>query len=380
VAICGCGKAPAPAPAPIDVKVMPVIQRDTQLSRDFVGEVRGSQEVDLRSRVTGVLVKKHFEDGALVRTGEPLFSIDPREYRAQLANSEAQLASAQANLARANQDVERYRPLVAENAISKQVYDNAVAAADQAKAQVDATKAGITESSLGVEYATVRAPFTGRIGAAQVFEGALVTAGTTPLAALSVDDPAWVTFSISEADYLGVLKRVGNRVPPPGDPARRVKLFLSDGSEYAHGGVIDFEDRRLDSKTGTYALRATFPNGEHALLPGLFARIRTVGETRQAALMVPDRAIVEQLGKYFVTVVGAGDKAELRPVLPGPRTAGLVVIEEGLKPGEVVVVEGALKARPGAQLKPLAVTEGELLQAPQTPPPTGVKASQASAK
>ena len=360
----GCGKPPPPPAAPVDVKAMTVIQRDAQITRDFVGEVRGSQEVDLRARVSGVVLRKHFQDGALVHEGEPLFSIDPREYKAQLANAEAQLAAAQASLSRANQDVERYRPLVAENAISRQVYDNAVATASQAAAQVDATRAGIAEASLGVEYATVRAPLTGRIGAAQVFEGSLVTAGTTPLATLSKDDPAWVTFSISEAAYLNVLKRFGGREPPADDPARRVKLFLSDGSEYGEG-TIHFEDRSIDPKTGTYALRATFANPGHVLIPGLFARVRTAGETRAAALMVPDRAIVEQLGHYFVTVVGPDSKAEPRPVTLGPRSAGLVVIEAGLRPGETIVVEGALKARPGAQLKVAPVTEAELNRGPQ---------------
>jgi membrane fusion protein (multidrug efflux system) len=369
--LSGCGKPPPPAPAPIEVKVMAVIQRDTQLTKDFVGEVRGSQEVDLRARVSGVVMKKHFLDGALVREGQVLFSIDPREYKAQLANAEAQLAAAQANLSRANQDVERYKPLVAENAISRQVYDNAVAAAGQAAAQVDATRAGIAEANLGVEYATVRAPLTGRIGAAQVFEGSLVTAGTTPLATLSTDDPAWVTFSISEADYLTVLKRFGDREPPPDDAARRVRLFLSDGSEYSEGGMVNFEDRSLDPKTGTYALRATFPNHQHALRPGLFARIRASGEYRAAALMVPDRAIVEQLGRYFVTVVGAGNKAEPRPVQLGPRSAGLVVVDNGLKLGDIVVVEGTLKARPGSILKPIPVTEAELAKGPQAPPMPG---------
>jgi membrane fusion protein (multidrug efflux system) len=364
---------------PIEVKVMPVIQRDTQLTKDFVGEVRGSQEVDLRARVSGVLLKKHFQDGALVRENEPLYSIDPREYRAQLANSEAQLASAQANLARANQDVERYKPLVAENAVSRQVYDNAVAAAQQAQAQVQATRAGIAESSLGVEYATVRAPLTGRIGASQVFEGSLVSAGTTLLATLSKDDPAWVTFSISESDFLAVMKRFGGREPAPDDPARRVRLFLADGSEYPEAGIINFEDRGIDPKTGTYALRATFPNPRHVLRPGLFARIRASGESRANALVVPDRAVVEQLGRYFVTVVGAGDKAEPRPVTLGPRSGGLVVVERGLKPGDVVIVEGALKARAGAALKPVAVTEAELARGPQAPPMPAAKSADAKA-
>ncbi len=355
-----CGKKEAtPQLPPAEVRAITVEPASTQLYSDKVGEVRGSQEVDLRARVSGVLMKKHFVDGALVRENDPLFSIDPREYRAQLASAKAQLAAAQANLARAQQDVDRYSPLLAENAISRQVYDSAVAAAKQARAQVDATRASIEEAELGVDFATVRAPFAGRIGDSKVFEGALISAGVTPLVSLYRDDPAWVYFNVSEAELLHYERRHEGQ-PNVNSPLRTVRLQLSDGSIYPQPGKITFIANTLDPTTGTFALRAEFPNPRHALIPGLFARIRIIAEDLPNAIVVPDRAVQQQLGRYFVIVVGADDKAEMRAVQLGPRLGNQWVITEGVKAGDRVVVEGIMKARPGAPLKVTPVTAAEL--------------------
>jgi membrane fusion protein (multidrug efflux system) len=359
VCLAGCGQKQAGAmpQAPVEVKAITVAPSNTITYADKVGEVRGSQEVDLRARVSGILLKTHFQDGTLVEEGQSLFSIDAREFRAQVASAQARVASAEANLYRARQDVARYQPLLADEAISRQVYDNAVATAEQAGAEVAAARAALQESQLGLDYADVRAPLSGRIGAAQVFPGGLVTAGQTVLATLSSDDPAWVYFTISESELLEFERKVAKgRVIKADDPIRTVRLILSDGSVYGLPGRINFGDRALDATTGTYRLRAEFPNPDHKLLPGLFARVRATGEQLQDALIVPDRAVQEQLGRYFVTVVGAGDKAELRPVALGSRFGNRQVIQSGLKPGDRVVAEGIQKARPGAQLKVIPVT------------------------
>jgi membrane fusion protein (multidrug efflux system) len=369
LALHGCNRAPGtPPPAPVDVRVIEVRPQTTEVYRDLVGEVRGSQEVEIRSRVSGILLQKLFVDGSVVQKGDLLYRIDAREYRAQLANTEAQLASAQANLARAQQDVNRYEPLVAENAISQQVYDNAVAAAKQAAAQVEASRAAITEAKLGVEYAEIRAPLSGRIGASQVFEGALIEAGDTKLAEISRDDPAWVYFSLSEAELLDYQRRYGTAEPAANSPRRQVRLTLSDGSEYPEEGRINFADRALDATTGTYTLRAEFPNPAHQLVPGLFARIRVTADVRNNALIVPDRAVQQQLGRYFVTVVGKDKKAEAHPVQLGPRVGTHWIIEGGVKRGDLLVVEGLQKAPPGTPLNPTVITEAEL-QTPAGPTP-----------
>ena len=358
LSLAGCGRKPPAVPpaAPVEVKAITAEASPTVMYADKVGEVKGSQEVDIRSMVSGILLQKHFDDGAVVEKGQLLYSIDPREFRAQVANAEAQLASAEANLSRSRQDVERYRPLLADEAIARQVYDNAVAAARQAEAQVQASRAALDQTRLGIEYAQIRAPLQGRIGAVQVFPGDLVTAGQTQLGTISSDDPAWVYFQISETEFLEFSKRQGSTSIAADDPVRIVKLILSDGSDYPLTGLINFGDRAVDPTTGTLKIRAEFPNPEHALIPGMFARVRATTGQSVNALVVPDRAVQEQLGKYFLTVVGAEDKAELRPVTLGPRFGNRQVIASGLEPGDRVVVEGLQKARPGSPLKVVAVT------------------------
>lgn len=373
--MAGCARqGPAAMPqAPVEVKALTVEPSSTIAYADKVGEVRGSQEVELRARVSGVLLAKHFDDGALIEEGQLLFSIDPREFRAQVASAQARVASAEANLYRARQDVARYKPLLADEAIARQVYDNAVATAEQALAEVNASKAALQEAQLGLDYAQVRSPLHGRIGAAQVFVGGLVTAGQTLLATVSSDDPAWVYFSISEAELLDFERKNAGQPILADDPRLAVRLLLSDGSEYPLPGRINFTDRALDPATGTYRLRAEFPNPEHRLRPGLFARVRAKGDQLQDALIVPDRAVQEQLGRYFVTVVGEGDKAEMRPIELGPRFGNRQVVRSGLKPGDRVVVEGFLKARPGAPVKvvPVKLEDFERPAAPPSGQPAG---------
>lgn len=358
--LAGCKQAQAPQMPPMPVKVMKVAPTDLPLYRDYPGQVSGSEEAQLRARVGGVLVAQHFEDGQWVRRGQKLFSIDPREALAQQAAADAQLAQAQANLARAQQDVARYGPLVKENAISRQVYDTAVAAQSASAAQVRAAQALSKEAGLGVEYATVVSPFDGRIGAADISVGDLVTAGQTVLATISQNDPAWVYFSPSESDLLEYRKQRAAQGADIDVTPQPVRLILADGSEYPLPGAINFADRALDPGTGTYRLRAEFPNPDNVLTPGMFARVRVQAERRPKAIAVPERAVVQMLGRYFVIVVDKDNKAEQRPVTPGPRQGALWVIDSGLAPGERIVVEGVQKAQPGALLAPTEVTLQQL--------------------
>ena len=369
--LCSACSAPPPAaapPPPVAVKAMTVIERTTDITSEYVGEVRGSEEVEVRARVTGVMLSKHFVDGSIVKKGDLLFRVDDREFRNQLAQARANVAEVETLLAQARQDVARYTPLVKTQAISRQIYDNAVAAEHQAAARVEAVKVGIASANLAIDYAQVRAPITGRIGEALLLPGGLVAAGNTVLARISQDNPAWVYFSVSEQQLLEFTRRFA----APADRAaaverlRQVTLTLADGSEYPLRGTINFSDRAIDPKTGSYTLRAQFDNVSGLLRPGLYGRIRLVADRVENALLVPDRAIQEQLGSYFVTVVGAGDTAELRTVTLGPRTGSYVVIASGLRRGDRVIVEGTLKARPGTALKVEAITEAALA-APTAP-------------
>lgn len=362
----GCNRTPPPAPTqPVDVKVTPIARRDAVVLVERVGDVRGSQQVDVRSRVSGVIVKKHFKDGSFVKEGDVLFTVDPREFLAVRADARARLAEAQANLAQANQEVERYRPLVEANAIPKQTYDNAVTTAQQSAARVEALRASVTQADLSLEYSTVRAPLSGHIGEAQVFEGALIQAGQTVLATVSRDDPAWVYFSISENALIELTRR---ELEQGEEQSRAATITLSDGTRYPHGGRLNFADRAVDPNTGTITLRAEFPNPERVLQPGMFVRTRMISETIPNALLVPDVAVQEQLGRNFVIVVGDGNKAEQRAVTLGARVENHWVVEKGLAAGERVVVEGLQKARPGTPLKPSIVTDAAMASPPATAP------------
>lgn len=384
LAAAGCMKAPPPLPTggPVEVKVVTIAPSATVMYTDKVGEVKGSQEVQIRSRVSGILLAKHFDDGALIGEGDRLFSIDPREYLAQVASAQANVASAQANLVRANEDVSRYGPLLKDEAISQQVYDNAVAVAKQSAAQVTASKAALDQAQLGVEYAEIRSPIHGRIGMAQVFPGDLISAGQTLMATVSSDDPAWVYFNISEAELLKAFEQNNGKEPPPDDPARVVQLILSNGEVYPLTGMINFGDRALDPTTGTYKLRADFPNPEHRLIPGLFGRVRLTRGKAVSAIVVPDRAVQEQLGKFFLTVVGAENKAEMRPVELGPRFGNRQVITTGLQAGDKVVVEGLQKARPGSTLKltEVKLEDFDRRDATTPAPPSGPRQAAGAAK
>jgi membrane fusion protein (multidrug efflux system) len=369
VAVAACGRQQPPAPPePVAVRVLPVIQRTTEIASEYVGEIRGSEEVEVRARASGIMLEKLFRDGSVVRKGEELFRLDDRESQSQLVNARAQAAEAEAALSRAREDVARYEPLVQANAISRQMYDNAVAGARQAEARVEAAKAVVAGAGLGIEYAVVRAPISGTIGEALIQPGGLVAAGSTLLAKISKSDPAFVYFNVPEQQLLEF-----SRLPEPEQSARiramngRIRLTLGDGVAYDQGGHIDFGARAIDPKTGTYTLRASFPNPRGLLRPGLYGKIRMVTGVIENALLVPDRAVTEQLGKSFVSVVGPEGKVLVKPVTLGPRIGGLWVVTSGLAGGESVIVEGALKAPAGAAVKALPVTEAELAGAPAAP-------------
>ncbi|MEW6367704.1 MAG: efflux RND transporter periplasmic adaptor subunit [Acidobacteriota bacterium] len=357
-----CQKAAAPPQAP-EVKAMAVIQRTTPIHAEFVGQVAAYLEVELRSKVSGILKRRAFQPGAVVQMNEVLFEIDPRPYAAALDDAKALLAQSQAGLIKAQQDVDRYRPLQAENAIPKETLDNAIATLEQAKAEVEARQASVRQAELNLDDSLIRSPVNGQVGLQMIEEGGLATAGQTVLAKVSQNDPAYVYFAISETDYLDIVerwKREGTKALDEAASRARTHLFLVDGSPFPYEGKIDFADRAISEDTGTLMFRAQFSNPDLVLRPGMFARVRVTYTTLPDALLVPQEAVSQVLGKYFVTVVAEGDVAEMRPVRVGPRIDNLWVVLEGLKPGERVVVEGQLKAQPGTRLKITTVTESDL--------------------
>ena len=354
----GCKETSKPAPPPPpEVIVQTLAGQTTPLMVDLVAEVKAYREVDIYPRISGQLIRQSFKPGQKVKEGELLFSIDPRAYDEAIIDAQAKLAEAESVLARARQDVARYKPLLPDNAIPRQTYDQAVAYEQQNTAVAQARRAGLEKARLDRSYADVRSPISGQIGLQKIEVGALATAGQTVLATVSTLDPVVAYFSIPEVDYISFAKRFQAQKRENKAP---IDLVLADGSTYAQSGQLDFTDRALNPATGTLTLRAVFPNPDGLLRPGMNTRVRIVHEVAQNALLVPQKAVTELLGKQFASVVLAGDKIEQRPIRTGARIGELWLVEEGLKAGERIVVEGLQKARPGTVVKPLdAATAGK---------------------
>jgi membrane fusion protein, multidrug efflux system len=344
----GCSKQAVSAlPQAVEVKAIQVVQQDTPINYEFVGEIAAQEEVQLRATVSGNLVGKMVSGGTVVQKGQPLFQIDSRQYNASLLHGQAQLAQAEAAHSRARRDLTRNQALAAQQAIAQQSLDSVVAEERQAAAQVDAMRALVQQAELNVQDTVIVSPIAGQIDVTDPSVGTYIQAGQTVLATISSWDPVYVKFSISENDYLR-FTRLGLSAT---DWGNGLKLFLSDGSQYPLAGKVEQIDRGLSQGTASITVKAAFGNPNKLLLPKMFARISFSGETRKSAMLIPQKAVQEMLGKTFVTVVGEGDKAETRNVKMGPRVGSNWIVEEGLNPGERVVVEGFLKVQPGMALK-----------------------------
>jgi membrane fusion protein, multidrug efflux system len=354
LALSGCGKKEAPAGAPPEVYVVDVVQKDVPVYMELVGQTRGSQDVEIRARVEGYLDRVAFTEGTFVPRGTLLYQIDPKPLEAALANAKANLATAKARLDKATTDVNRLTPLAKQQAVSQQELDNAVSAHDAARAQVDANQAAVDKATLDLGYARITAPLDGLVGTTQVKAGNLVGRGeSTLLTTVSQINPILFRAGISEAEYL----RIAKRVVATGKAATQgsgIELILADGTVHPHKGRVEAVERAVDPTTGTLAVQFTFPNPERVVRPGQYGRARFVIETKAGALLVPQRSVVELQNLYSLAVVGEGNKVAFRNVKVGPRVDGLWVIEEGLKPGEKVVVEGLQKLRDGVVVSPKA--------------------------
>jgi membrane fusion protein (multidrug efflux system) len=360
-AAAGCGKKEAPAPPPPDVKAATVLQKDVPIYVEAIGQTRGSTEIEVRARVEGFIQSVDFKEGNPVRKGQLLYTIDPRPLQATLSQAKGALAEAEAQLARAKQDVVRYEPLVAKNAISRQEYDTAVVVQRAAEAAVEAAKAMVDRAQIDLGYTRVTAPEDGLVGKTEVYPGTLVGRGQSDLLThISQIATIHVRFSVPERDYLYYARRNQERGAKSAAPLP-FELVLSDGSLHAKKGAIVFVDRNIDAATGTIMMEAAFPNPGGIVRPGQFARVRAAVDLKQGAILVPQRAVSELQGIYNVAVVGGDDTIELRMVKPAQRIGTLWVIDSGLKAGERVVVEGMQKVRSGVKVKPemVPIEEGE---------------------
>jgi membrane fusion protein (multidrug efflux system) len=368
--LAGCGGQEAPpAPPPPEVTVFTVQAQDVANMIELPGRVQAIRTAEVRARVNGIVQRRLYEEGTDVRAGQALFSIDPRELRASLGAVQATLARAQANAANAQQVVNRYRGLIADQAISRQENDAAIAQLRSAQADVANARAQVQSAQLNLNYATVTAPISGRSGRAQVTEGALVTAGEgTLLTTIEQIDRVYVNFGQSSSDLLQIRQDIqSGKLQLPALDRVPVELVLEDGSVYGVPGNLDFLALSIDQTTGTAALRAEFANPSRLLVPGQFVHARIRAGTRPNGMMVPQRAVKVTPQGGTVMVLGKDNKAEARTIKVGDLQGGDWVVLNGLKAGDKVIVDGLQKVQPGMPVK-VAAPKPPSAQRPQQAP------------
>lgn len=357
LSVAGCAKKEQQAgPQATLVRTMKVITRTTPIVYDYTGFVEATQEMNLAPQVTGQIVGKYFKGGDTVQAGQVLYEIDPRTYRANLLSAEGNLASARAALANAEMDAERYTKLYEQNAVSKQMLDNAVTARDQARASVKALEGLLLNAQINMEETKVTAPFTGRTDTSSVEVGNFVEAGKTTLTKISNTDPVFVKFSIAEPEYLTLAAASDGN----GAALDNLSAVLANGETYGLKGKVAEVNRGISDNTGTLTIKATFQNPDKKLLPGMFAHIQATGGVRDNALLIPQRSVTELMYKNFVYVVGADNKVIMKEIKLGQKVGRLIMVNGGLTGEETLVVEGVGKMRQGALVAPQPMTEADL--------------------
>jgi len=407
-------KPVAAAPRPLEVEVVPVEQTNVPIYKEWIGTTDGMVNAEIKAQVTGYLLRQDFKEGSVVKKGQLLFEIDPRPFQAavdqangqvaqfqgqleqatsqvtqaeaqlsqansQLLQAQAQVAQAEANQVKTQLDVDKYRPLAEQKAVTQQEYDNATQANVVSKAQVEAAKAGVEAARaqlanakaqvgtakagistvkgqlenakaivntavLNLGFTRITAPIDGIVGIATAQVGNLVNTTSGPLTTVSTVDPIKVYFTLSEQEYLNYTRQ--------SDQLDQLELILSDGTTYAEKGKFYFADREVDPKTGAIRMAGVFPNAGNLLRPGQYGRVRAVTSVKEEALLIPQRAVTELQGIYQVAVVEPNNQINIRAVKLGEKSGAMWVVEDGLKPGESVVAEGTLKVRPGMTVSP----------------------------
>jgi membrane fusion protein (multidrug efflux system) len=359
LAACGGGQkagaaaGPGAAPPPAEVSVVTVTMQSAPLTNELPGRVEASRVAQVRARVTGIVQKRLFREGSDVKAGQVLFQIDPAPYKAAVDSAKAQLAKAQANAVQATAQATRFKPLREANAISQQDYVNAQAAQAQAEADVAAARAALQAAQLNLDYATVTAPISGRIGRALVTEGALVSqVEATQLALIQQIDPVYVNSTQPVADFERLRRSAAANGKAVAESAP-MRVVLDDGSELPQGGRLLFSDLSVDPTSAQVTLRAEVPNPQARLLPGMYVRTRLVQGRIANAMLLPQQAVTRGPQGDSVTVVGEGGMPAPRQIKIGGSTGSQWIVLNGLKPGDQVVVEGFQKMRPGAPVKPV---------------------------
>jgi len=368
-------KASVQAPSAPVVQVAAVEEKDVPVYGEWIGTLTGQVNADVKAQVTGYLLKRSYEEGSYVRKGQLLFEIDPRplqaaldqakgqldQAQAQLIQDEAQLATAEANQLKSQLDFEKYAPLAKVDAVSQQDLDNAnqtnlankaqVKAAEasiaSAHAQIHASQAAVETAAINLNFTRIASPIDGIAGISQAQVGDLVSTSSGVLTTVSTVDPIRDYFSVSEQEYLALQKRFSGLAKDHW----KLQLILADGSTYSHEGEFYFADRQVNQNTGAIQLAALFPNPGNVLRPGQYGKVRAVVRTQQNALLIPQAAVTEQQGNYQVAVVDKSGRVAMSSVRVGERAGTMWVIQDGLKPGDQVVVEGQQNLRPGTKVQ-----------------------------
>jgi RND family efflux transporter MFP subunit len=351
---CNSKKAP-PAVGPPQVVVAVVEPRDVSITREWIGRLDGSANVDVRARVQGYIDEIAFKEGTVVKEGDLLLRIDPRELEAALAQAKAELAQATAVRRKAEIDEQRQQQLFDKKITSKEDYDNAVQANLAAQAAAASAQAALDKAELNLAFATISSPINGIVGRTDFNVGDFVAAGSggTPVTTVSTVDPIKLVFSVSEKDYLEAADRITTILGKPLDQREATgELIRADGKVHPYKGRFLAADREVDAKTGTIRISAIFPNPGNILRPGQYAKVRINVEKRPGVIIIAQRAVQELQGKNFVWVVDDANKVSQRQVTVGSRFGSDWIIEDGLKPGEHIVVEGLQKVREGALVQP----------------------------
>jgi len=359
-ALAGCSSQAQPAaaePLPPEVGVVTVHRASVPVTTELPGRTAAYLVAQVRARVDGIVQKREFDEGGDIQANERLYQIDPAPYQAALQSARAQLARARASLESTSAQADRDKVLVASNAVSKQTYINAVAARDQAAADVESGLAAVRSATINLGYTDVVSPITGRVGPSLVTQGAYVQASAaTPMATVQQIDPIYVDLNETSVDGLRLRQQVATgRIHLNGPDQTKVRLVLEDGSSYAHEGLLQFTDISVNQGTGSVTVRAIFPNPDHLLLPGMFVRAVIDEGTNDHAMLVPEDGVThDRNGRATVLVVGKDNKVMQRTVSASRTLGESWVVEGGLQDGDRVVVSGVQRVQPGMQVRAVA--------------------------
>jgi len=378
--LAGCGQQTAVAPkgGPPEVAVVTIQSQRVATTTELSGRTSADQVAEVRPQVAGIILKRLFTEGSDVKAGQVLYQIDPAPYQAAYENARAALARSEASLPAIRLRAERVRELLADRAVSQQDYDDAAAALKQAEADIRYWQATVETARINLQYTSVKAPISGRVGRSSVTEGALVSAQQpAPLATVQRLDPMYVDVSQSTADLLRLRRSTeAGRLDPNGKKQRKVRLILDDGSVYPLEGVLQFQDITVDPTTGSVILRAIFKNPKGLLMPGMFVRAIVQEGVRTQAVLIPQQAVSrDHKGNPFTLVVDDQGKVLQRDLRLDRAIGNQWLVESGLKPGERVIVEGMQRAKPGIPVKavPFAAEEQKVPGERKSPAPPAAK-------